>query len=112
MDSLTHQDIVYGTRVLALAMSNDPVVPADRARWPGHYSRVVPPAVSVNPHNAILTSSQARAIAYDFLRDGPPTCPTSWDDFGPDLGRAIGAIEGHVSTALDLVQLTLGLPGN
>ena len=110
MSSLARQDIEYGTRVLALAMPDDPVVPANRALWPGHYSRVVPPAFSINPHNAILTSDSARAIAYDFLRDGPPACPTSWDGLGPDLGGAIGTLEGHISTGVNVLRFVLGVP--
>ncbi|MDQ3877286.1 MAG: peptidoglycan DD-metalloendopeptidase family protein [Actinomycetota bacterium] len=109
MTALSQQDVELGTRTLALAIPDDPVVPADRAVWPGHYSRVVPPVLSANPHNAILSSGAARAVAYDFLRDGPPSCETSWDAFGPDAGRAIGFAESHVSDALRMLQFMLGL---
>lgn len=110
MESLAGQDVIFGARVLALAMSDDPVVPADRARWPGHYSRVVPPVVALNPHNAILSSPQARAIAYDFLRGGPQACESSWDGIGSAMGRAIGFLEGHISTGVNALSSMLSLP--
>lgn len=97
--SLAREDVLFGTRALALAIPNDVIVPADRARWAGHASTVVPPA-GLNGHEAIVTSDAARAITRAFLRDGPPACLGPWDSWGPRLGRAIGWTERLLGRAI------------
>jgi hypothetical protein len=96
MEQLGRERTVYGTRVLALAIPNDAIVPADRAVLPTAISRTVPPT-GLNGHSGIVTSTTARAIAFGFLRDAPETCRSSWDSTGPWLGRLIGAIESNLA---------------
>ncbi len=98
LGSLAAQDVKWGTQVLALAIPNDVVVPADKALWPEKSSRVVPPKGAWG-HEEIVASDAARGIAYDFLRDLPPTCPGGWDLFGPLGGKVIGAAESAVPSA-------------
>jgi hypothetical protein len=95
MRRLATQDVVYGTRVLALAMPTDLAVPADHALWPGNAGRVVPPQ-GLWSHVGILQSKDARAIAYNFLRDAPNSCPGMWDAWGPRMGAGISWVESHV----------------
>jgi hypothetical protein len=94
MSTLAVHDVVYGTKVLALAMPTDWVVPADHAVWEGKYSRVVGPSLGLGAHSAIVRSEQARRIAYAFLRDAPRVCTGEWDRWGPLIGGAIGFGEG------------------
>lgn len=89
---LDAEAVLFGTRVLSLAIANDLVVPADRARWSGYASNVVAPE-GWNGHDAIVTSDAATGIARRFLRGGPATCGSGWDEWGPRLGAAIGAVE-------------------
>ena len=92
MRSLATERHLFGTRMLALAIPNDVIVPADRALLDGATSRTVPPA-GVNGHSAIVSSAAARGIAYSFLRDAPETCRTGWDDVGPLVGYLAGIVE-------------------
>ncbi|MDQ3941240.1 MAG: peptidoglycan DD-metalloendopeptidase family protein [Actinomycetota bacterium] len=97
MEGLASEDVSFGTRVLTLAIPNDPVVPADRTSIPGHPARVVP--WSGHPlagHGAILESGAARALAYSFLRDAGVGCRTSWDHGGRLIGRAVGAAQSQI----------------
>ena len=96
---LDAEAVLYGTRVLSLAIPHDVVVPADRARWDPYASSVVPPA-GLNGHDAVVTSEPAAAIATRFLRDAAPTCRSAWDLWGPRLGRTIGAVERVVPRLL------------
>ena len=96
MERLGEERTLFGTRVLALTIPNDAIVPADRALLPTALSRTVPPS-GLNGHSAILTSSSARAIAFGFLRDAPETCTSSWDSVGPPLGRLVGLIESNLA---------------
>ncbi|MDQ3646106.1 MAG: peptidoglycan DD-metalloendopeptidase family protein [Actinomycetota bacterium] len=98
MTSMASEDVLFGTRVLALATPNDVVVPADRALYPGHQSRVVAPS-GINGHAAIVSSGHARALAHSFLGDGAPACTTSWDGVGPGIGRAVGWLERQITPA-------------
>jgi hypothetical protein len=95
LGSLDREDVLYGTRVLSLGIPNDLVVPADRARWRGHTSAVVPPR-GWNGHDAIVTSDQARGLAHSFLRGARAPCRGAWDLWGPRLGAAISTVEGIV----------------
>jgi hypothetical protein len=100
---LATEDVLYGTRALALAMPHDAVVPADRAQLAEETNRVVAPE-GVNAHAAIVRSSQARAIAHSFLRDAAPSCPTQWDHVGPWAGRAISWLEERAGRGYAAVE--------
>ncbi len=88
LEALGHEDALFGTRVLALAMPHDAVVPADRARWEGEQNRVVRPE-GLNGHTAIVGSEATRGIVHAFLRD-VDTCPGRWDSWGGVSGRILG----------------------
>jgi hypothetical protein len=96
---LGDQDLLYGTRALALAIPNDVVVPADRARLDEETSRIVPPE-GLNGHEAILTSEAARGMAYAFLRDAPDPCTSRWDNLGGAVGGAVGWYESAVPSLI------------
>lgn len=95
LERLDEEATLYGTRVLSLAIPNDVVVPADRARWDAYEGRVVPPE-GLNGHDAVVTSRTAVAIASSFLRGAGPTCLSGWDRWGPRIGSAIGLVERAV----------------
>jgi hypothetical protein len=100
MRSLADEDVSFGTRVLALAVPNDPVVPADHALMPGKQGRVIPwTGAGLGGHSAIVTSPAAHGIAYSFLSDGAPTCTTRWDEVGPVIGGVWSALEGSMAPA-------------
>lgn len=90
---LDREAVLYGTRVLTIAIPNDVIVPAERARWDGHALTVVPPR-GLNGHDAVVTSRSARSAAHAFLRDAAPVCEGAWDLWGPRVGRAISFLEG------------------
>lgn len=91
MSSLAKEDVSYGTRVLTLAIPNDPVVPADRASIDGEYGRIVPwEGHPFEGHRAIVSSDAARAVVYPFLADGAPQCETGWDTTGRLIGSGVG----------------------
>lgn len=92
MDRLDREAVLFGTRVLSLAIPNDVVVPADHARWFAYPSVVVPPE-GLNGHEAVVTSTAAKAAAIRFLRDGPAPCRSSWDLWGPRIGAGVSAAE-------------------
>lgn len=105
---LAREGVAYGTRVLALGIGNDVVVTADRALWDEASSRTVAPSGFMG-HSAIVESAEARALAYAFLRDASPSCPTNWDLWGPRLGRATGFAEENSYRALAAAEeATLG----
>ena len=94
MDALASEDTAYGTRVLALAIPNDPVVPADHAFIPGKQGRVVPwTGANLGGHSAIVTSPVAHGIAYSFPSDRATTSTTRWDAVGPRIGGWWSAVE-------------------
>lgn len=119
MTSLAREDTAYGTRVLTLAIPNDPVVPADRASIEGKTARIVPwAAKEVGPaplfapptwhagrliaanlggHSAIVTSPAAHGIAYSFLADQAPTCTTRWDAVGPRIGSVWSGLQSSLA---------------
>jgi hypothetical protein len=101
MDRLGERTL-FGTRVLALAIPHDVVVPANRALLDGATSRVVAPA-GLNGHSAIVTSEEARGIAYGFLRDAAASCETGWDWVGPLMGGLVGGIERNLASLPGLV---------
>ncbi|CAN5575499.1 hypothetical protein BH24ACT26_BH24ACT26_19180 [soil metagenome] len=96
LTALAREDVAYGTRVLALAMPHDLLVPADRAGLWHETSRVLQPT-GLWGHSSILRSRSGRALAYDFLRDAAPSCLGTWDRVGPLLGRAVSAAYGGLA---------------
>ena len=96
MRALAGETVLFGTRVLTLAIPNDPVVPADKALLDGSTTKVVDPE-GISGHDAIVASSEALATAYQFLRGGPAPCRTGWDRWGPRVGRAVGWVESRLS---------------
>ena len=66
--------MAFGTRVLAVTMAHDLVVPAARASV-AHESHAVLAPEDLWGHSSILTSEPARALAYAFLRDHTGSCP-------------------------------------
>jgi triacylglycerol esterase/lipase EstA (alpha/beta hydrolase family) len=100
LDGLEREDVAFGTRALALAIPNDLLVPADRARWEGERNRVVAPTGGPAGHSGIVRSAMARAVAHSFLRDGAPSCAGDWDAVGPSIGAAISALEASVPDTL------------
>lgn len=131
MTSLAREDTAYGTRVLTLAIPNDPVVPADRAFIPGKEHRVVawrgkdspglspiePPALQaarlvgsqLGGHSAIVTSPDAHGIAYSFLADQSPTCPTGWDAAGPRIASLWSSLQSSLAGIYRGVE-TIAMP--
>jgi len=95
MEALAGETVAFGTRVLTLAIPNDPVVPADAALLEGAVTKVVSPR-GLWGHDAIVSSREALATAYQFLRGGPAPCRDGWDRWGPRIGRAVGWVEGRV----------------
>lgn len=89
---LAGEDVAYGTRILALGIANDLVVPADHSDYPGEMSRVVGQE-GIFGHDALVRSARARAKAYAFLRDAAPPCRSSADRLGPLAGGLISFVE-------------------
>ena len=123
---LAGEDIAYGTRILALGIANDLVVPADRSDYPGEMSRVVGQEGDFG-HDALVRSVRARAKAYAFLRDAAPPCPSSADRLGPLAGGLIsfverralelyseleGAVGGRAWRGIRAADRALGSPGS
>ncbi len=101
---LAKEDVLFGVRALALAIPNDPIVPANHARWRGETSATVPPAGGLlGGHKAIVSSPAALAIAHRFLRDGAPVCASKWDDWGSLAGAAFSRAERLLPHFVDAV---------
>jgi hypothetical protein len=103
MGRLVQRTLPLGTRASALGIANDLVVPAAATAIPGFDHHVVGPH-GLNGHSGVLTSPGARAIAYSSLRDGPPSCHSTWDTWGPRAGRAISWVETGLARALEMVD--------
>lgn len=104
LGALAKGDVLFGVRALALGIPNDPIVPATSARWRHQTSITVPPAGGlVGGHKTIVKSETALAVAYRFLRDGPPICPSRWDHLGWLTGKAISGAEQLVPRMIDVV---------
>jgi hypothetical protein len=101
LEGLAREDVAFGTRALGLAIPNDLLVPADRARWEGKRNRVVAPTGGLGGHSGIVRSAMARAVAHSFLRDGAPSCRGEWDAVGPSIGAAISALEAAIPHTLE-----------
>lgn len=89
------EDVSFGTRVLSLAVPDDFVVPAHRARFAHGENLTLPPAGGF-AHSTIVSSERAASVAYDFLRDAATACPGEWDSWGPRLGRLIEFVEDRL----------------
>ncbi len=88
LTNLAEEDVLYGTRVLTLAMPYDFIVPANHARYPGQLNRVVPGPLGFH-HRMVVESPVARGLARSFLRDAAEPCRSRYDATGPAAGRAI-----------------------
>jgi pimeloyl-ACP methyl ester carboxylesterase len=95
MSRLAQEDVLFGTRVLALGIANDGIVPADRALISGEVGRVVGP-VGLNGHDAVVESPDALAAAHAWLRDAEPPCAGPWDRIGRSIGRVLSGIESRL----------------
>ncbi|MGH2693354.1 MAG: peptidoglycan DD-metalloendopeptidase family protein [Actinomycetota bacterium] len=98
LEWLATEDVLYGTRALALTMPHDAVVPASRARLEEETNRVVGPE-GLNAHEAIVRSPSSRRLVHAFLRDAAPSCEGAWDRLGPWAGGAISWLEGNAGRA-------------
>ena len=107
LQRLATEDVTYGTRVLALAMPHDVIVPADRALYPGKLGRVLSPE-GLNGHRSVVASRRGRWIAYSFLRDASVSCRTNWDEWGATVGSAIGWGQGMIADLYSTLE-TAGL---
>jgi hypothetical protein len=96
---LADEDVTFGTRVLALSIPNDWLVPPDRARFDGKVNRVVPPS-GLSGHNAVVGSAAARDMAYAWLRGAGIPCAGTWDLWGPRMGRLVEWGEGALDRAV------------
>ena len=105
--ALANEDVSFGTRVLALAMPHDLIVPTSNALFPGEDSRVMSPG-DINGHREVVASDQARSLAYAFLRGAPDSCPGNWDSWGPLLSRGVSFAHGVVADAYAEIE-TVGL---
>ena len=104
---LAREDVLFGTRVLSLAMPHDVIVPAEHALYPGKDGRVLSPD-GLNGHEAVVASDEARALAYSFVRDAPAACRGNWDEWGPVVGRGIRFVHDLVGDAYGHLE-TLGV---
>lgn len=96
LDRLGRQDILYGTRALALGTGGDLVVPADRSALPEETSRWVD-ADGLNRHSSIVGGRESLLAAHAFLR-GAPGCMEARTRV-PLLGRVIGGAQWGLGTA-------------
>jgi hypothetical protein len=103
LEWLASEDVLYGTRALALTMPHDAVVPASRARLEEETNRVVGPE-GINAHEAIVRSPAARALVHGFLRDAAPSCEGAWDRVGPMAGGVISQLEEGAGRAYDALE--------
>lgn len=94
MDSLGRQDILYGTRALAVGTAGDLVVPADRTALQEETSRWVD-ADGFNRHSSVVGAPQSLSAAHAFLR-GATECIVG-ERSVPLLGRFIGGGEWGLS---------------
>ena len=103
---LAQEDVLYGTRVLTLAMPYDFIVPANHARYPGQLNRVVPGKLGLH-HRMVVESPLAMGLARSFLRDAPEPCRTGYDSMGPAMGRTIGSASGALDGLFSLADLVM-----
>lgn len=101
---LAREDVLFGTRVLSLAMPHDVVVPVQHALYPGKDGRVLSPS-GLNGHEAVVAANEARSLSYAFLRDAPASCRGNWDEWGPVVGRGIGFAHGLVDDVYGRLEM-------
>ncbi|MGH2750942.1 MAG: peptidoglycan DD-metalloendopeptidase family protein [Actinomycetota bacterium] len=94
LQNLATDDVVYGTRVLALQDKLDLVVPSDHGRWPGEANRSVDgdPARllgGLNRHRGILENPEALGMTHGFLRGARLPCLEERDQEAWDWGKRI-----------------------
>jgi hypothetical protein len=89
MDALAREDVTFGTRVLALAMPHDFIVPAHSAMYEGKDSRVIAPE-GLHGHKAVVRSDAARSHVYAWLRGAPRACISNWQEPGQLIGKGLG----------------------
>jgi hypothetical protein len=106
MDDLGRRDVAFGTRMLTLGIPNDIVVPADRTAAPGSHHRLVPPRGGAAGHSAVVTSPEGRALAFDFLRGAPRSCPTVWDAWGSRAGRGVSFVQSKLGALVGALEGT------
>ena len=106
--SLAREDVTFGTRVLALGIPDDIMVTADRSRYPGKTSMIVPPYLKGWAHAGILESEAARTLAHSFLRDAREACRSGWDLWGPRFGKVLGWGESKAGWALSAIEGAIG----
>jgi len=117
--NLATDDIVYGTRVLALQDKLDLIVPADHARWPGEANRGVDGDSSkllggLNRHGAIVDNPEALAMTHAWLRGARLPCLEERDEAVWEWGERIAKGTALVPLAWQLGEdatLTLFLRG-
>ena len=112
LGKLAREDVLFGTRVLSLAMPHDVIVPVDRALYPGKTGRVMPPS-GVNGHKTVVSSPRSRAAVYSFLRDAPVGCPGGWDRWAPVVGAGVTLLQRALPSVYGAFErVALGLsPG-
>ncbi|MDQ3956091.1 MAG: peptidoglycan DD-metalloendopeptidase family protein [Actinomycetota bacterium] len=106
---LRGEDVTFGTRVLALAMPHDGIVPASSAAIEGEHFRILRPE-GLNGHVAVVSSEEGRALAYAFVRDAAPSCRGAWDKWGPVMGRTVGALQKGLDDVWSEIE-SLGVSG-
>jgi hypothetical protein len=96
LTALGRQDVSFGTKVLALSIPNDLIVPQGRATYPGKPSVAVP-SEGWFGHSAITRSPRALQIARAFLAGAGAAC-------APDLGF----VDRHLGRMVDAGQSFFG----
>lgn len=110
MRTLAAEDLPFGTRALTLAIPHDAVVPVDRTDIEGSTQAVVSPR-GLNGHSSILSSSEARALAFSFLAGGADPCKSGWDTWGRRLGWLVSTGEGALPALFEGLEHNLLGPG-
>jgi hypothetical protein len=103
MEALAAGTTPFGTRYLSLSIPEDIVVPATVTQMPNGVSRTVRSEWSLSGHSAITASHQARAMAYDFLRDAGVVCTSGSDLWGRWIGGLISASESLFAESIGLI---------
>lgn len=105
LENLSTDDVVYGTRVLALQGKFDAVVPADHALWPGETNRGIDGGflstmsklkTLPSRHSGIVGDSEALTMTHAFLRDARRPCLEERDH---DIWRWGSRISGATELA-------------
>jgi hypothetical protein len=103
LGALAREDVTFGTRVLALVMPHDVIVPADKALYAGKDSRILAPD-DINGHDGVVRSDAARGHVYAFLRGAPRACISDWQEPGQLIGKGIGLAASLPVAVLEEVE--------